>query len=1058
MAWNISAGAIRNPIPPVVLILALLFAGWTAFGRLPINQLPNIDFGGFSVTVAQVGAAPAEMETQITQRIEAALTSVEGVRRVTSTISPGVSTTTVEMEGDGDLSRAVEDARDAVNRIRSELPADISEPVITRMDAASFPIGYYSVNGEGMTPQDISWFIDNDLQRELLAVPGVSQVRRLGGVDREIRVELDPARMLAYGVTADQINAQLRASNIDLPGGQARIGGQAQSIRTLGSATSVQELADLRIRAADGASLRLADLGTVTDSASDLQSISRYNGQPVVGFMVLRSRGASEVQVFDRMEERLRQIEADRPNIHVTEIASTVEFIRGLHESSIHALIEGALLACLVVFLILRDWRATIIAAAAIPLSVMPTFAAIEVLGFTLNMVTLIALALVTGVLVDDAIVEIENIVRHMRTGKGPYQASLEAADEIGLAVVATTGSIIAVFVPVSFMSGGMGTFFREFGLTVAFAAFFSLVVARLITPLMCAFFLSSKGHDHEAKPGVLMQTYRDVLHWAITHPWKTVAVGVGVFIASLVLATQVPAAVLPRFDNSMIQVRVEIPPGTPVLQADRVLQQMSTRIRELPETRGVFTTMNGADGSAPDASIFIQLSQRDERSRSSYAIQQVIRPMLADFPDYRSSFVQDQGGSQGSDITVQFVGQDPEAVNAAADRLAAAMGRLDVLADVRASSALRRPEIQVRPRHEDMARLGVTSASLAAAVRIATSGDAAQNLARFNLTDRQIPIRVTLRPDRRTDLDAIRALPVQSSAGLPVRLDAVADVRFSLGEATIERRDRERAVTVGANVVPGVELSDAQSAVFALPEAREPEPVREPSAFDRFLQNIGLSQPAPELEQGAIPPGVRLATGGQTEDFAEMMDSFGTAMLWGIILIYGVLVLLFKDFFQPITIMMALPLSIGGAFVGLIVANQPLSLFAFIGLLMLMGLVTKNSILLVDFAVERMRAGMSRNAALMEAGLKRARPIIMTTFAMSGGMIPAAAGWGVDGTLRQGMGAAVIGGLMLSTLLSLVFVPAVFVLIDRLERWVRGFLPNPQARMAEDPNTTPAE
>jgi HAE1 family hydrophobic/amphiphilic exporter-1 len=679
------------------------------------------------------------------------------------------------------------------------------------------------------------------------------------------------------------------------------------------------------------------------------------------------------------------------------------------------------------VFLILRDWRATLIAAAAIPLSILPTFAGIELLGFTLNMVTLIALSLVTGVLVDDAIVEIENIVRHMRMGKSAYTAALEAADEIGLAVVATTGAIVAVFLPVSFMGAGMGMFFKEFGLTVALAAFFSLIVARLITPMMAAFLLKSKGHDSEAKPGAFTRTYHDALNWSIRHPWNTVGMGLAVFVGSIALALTVPAVVFPRMDNGLIEARVEIPPGTPILEADRMLSGMSARIREIPEVVGVFTSMNGADGSAPDATIYIQLTQRSERYRSSYAIQQQMRPILADFPDYRAAFVQDNGASQGSDISVQFVGEDPAAVSAAANRLTAAMGQLASLTDVRSTSALRRPEIQVRPRQEDMARLGVTSDDLASAIRIATSGDAEQNLPRYDLADRQIAIRVTLRPDQRSDLDALHSLLVQSSRGPPVRLDAVADLRFSLSEATIERRDRERAVTVGANVRPGIQLSTAQAEVFALPEANE-------------------------------GPGARLAAEGQTESFAEMLASFGNAMLWGIILIYIVLVLLFRDFFQPITIMTALPLSVGGAFFGLIIANQPLSLFAFIGLLMLMGLVTKNSILLVDFAVERIRAGMSRDAALLEAGMKRARPIIMTTLAMCGGMIPAAAGWGVDGAMRQGMGAAVIGGLMLSTLLSLVFVPAMFVLIDRLEHWVRGFLPKPAAHRGDETARTPAE
>jgi HAE1 family hydrophobic/amphiphilic exporter-1 len=1028
MALNISAGAIRNPIPPILLILALLFAGWTAYNRLPINQLPNVDFGGFTVTVAQAGAAPAEMETQITERVESALTSVEGVKRVTSTISSGVSTTTVEMEAETDLGRAVDDARDAIDRIRADLPGDISEPVITRIDSAAFPIGYYAVDGSGMTPEEISWFIDNELQRELLAVPGVSSVQRLGGVDREVRVELDPSRLLAYGVTADQVSSQLRALNADLPGGEARVGGQAQAIRTLGGAQTVEDLANTRIVGADGRVARLADLGTVTDAASDLNAVSRYNGQPVVGFMVLRSRGASEVQVFDRMAERIEEIEERNPNIRVREIATTVEFIRGMHESSIHALIEGALLACMVVFLILRDFRATLIAAAAIPLSIIPTFAVMELFDFTLNMVTLIALALVAGVLVDDAIVEIENIVRHMRMGKTAYQAALEAADEIGLAVVATSATIIAVFVPVSFMTGGVGPFFREFGLTVAAATFFSLLVARLITPMMAAFFLKNKGHAAEPKPGAFALFYRDALGWAIHNPWKTVGLGLGVFIASIsvIFLGLVPFTFIPRFDSDMVQARVEIPPGTPVLEADRTMSAMGAELRTLPEVEGVFSSISGQSGTAMSGDMFIQLTPRGERNRSAYQLQQVMRPMLAEYPNYRSSFVQDQGPQLGSDITVQFVGNDPVAVNRAADRLAEAMREVPSLIDVRSTSALRRPEIQIRPRAEDLARLGVSSAALSQAIRIATSGDVEQNLPRFDLADRQIPIRVTIRPDRRADLDTLRALPVQSTTGAPVRLDAVADVSFALGEATIERRDRERAVSVGANVVPGVELGDAQMQVFALPEASDP------------------------------PPGVRLASAGQTEDTQEMFAAFGSAMLWGILLIYAVLVLLFRDFFQPITILMALPLSIGGAFLGLIVSNQPLSLFALIGLLMLMGLVTKNSILLVDFAEEKMHAGMNRYEALMDAGMKRARPIVMTTFAMSGGMIPAALGWSVDGTLRQGMGAAVIGGLMLSTLLSLVFVPAMFVLIDKLENWTRGLFR--RWRPAGQIEHTPAE
>ncbi|HVZ98880.1 MAG TPA: efflux RND transporter permease subunit [Caulobacterales bacterium] len=1005
MAWNISAGAIRNPIPPIVLIAALVFGGLMAYFSLPVNQLPNIEMPMFVVTVAEPGAAPAEMETQITQRVESALTGVQGVHRVTSTVTPGVSQTQVELQIGANLSRAVEDARDAVTRIRPDLPAGITEPQISRVDFSSQPIAYYAVEAQGMSDQERSWFIDNDLSRELLAVRGVSQITRTGGVDREVRVEIDPERLTAYGISADSVSQQLRAQNADMPGGQAEVGGQAQSIRTLGSAQSIAQLAETRITAADGRSVRLADLGAVTDGSSDLSEISRFDGQPVVSFMVQRAKGASEIQVFDDVKAKLDEVEKSHPGMHFRLVFTPVDFIKGMHESSINALWEGAVLACLVVLLILRDWRSTLIAAAAIPLAVIPTFMAIQALGFTLNMMTLIALALVAGVLVDDAIVEIENIVRHMRMGKDPYHAAMEAADEIGLAVVATSASIIAVFLPVGFMGSQTGQWFKEFGLTVAIATFFSLVVARLITPLMCAYFLKDKGEVE--KHGDVSAIYHKVLGFSIRRPAWTAIAGIVFFIFSMVaLAPLVPFTFIPRIDNGIVQTNVEIPPGTPLVDADRALQSIAAASRSVPEVRNVFTSISGTDGSASTGQIFYMLAERNERSRSSYEVQQELRPVFAQFPDYRVSFINDQGGSSGADVTVQFVGQDPHQVIAAGDRLVAAMKRLPELADVRSSAALQRPELQIHPRVDDMTRLGVNSATLASAVRIATSGDVEQNLPRYNLTDRQIPIRVLIRTDQRGNLDVIRALPVQSTTGAPVRLDAVADVSFGLGEASVERRDRQRSVTVSANVVRG-DIGAAQNKVFHLPEA-----------------NPG--------------GGVQLVTSGDTEQTVDMFSSFGTALLWGILLIYGVLVLLFRDFVQPLTIMTAFPLALGGVFAALLVANQPLSLFVLIGIIMLMGIVTKNSILLVDFAIEQMHRGMPRDQALMEAGEKRARPIVMTTFAMAAGMLPAASGFSVDGALRQGMGVAVIGGLFVSTMLSLVYVPAIFVLFDRLERLVR--------------------
>jgi hydrophobic/amphiphilic exporter-1 (mainly G- bacteria), HAE1 family len=1014
-AWNISANAIRNPIAPIVLFLALLFAGLTAYFRLPINQLPNVETPLFTVTAAQAGASPSELETQVTQRIEAALTGVSGVKRIMSEVQQGVSVTSVELQLGADLGRAIDDARDAMTRVRSELPADMEEPLIERIDFAADPLGYFALVWPGKTEQQLSWFIDNELNRALLAVKGVSAVQRLGGVDREIRVELDPERLVAVGLTADNVSQQLRAINADLPGGQAQVGGQAQSIRTLGAARTVEGLADTRIQTPTGQSVKLTDLGVVRDGASDITTVARYDGQPVVSFLVQRAKGSSEVKVYDAMQARMKQVEADNPGLKLQLLGTPVTFIKGMHKSSIAALLEGALLAIIVVFLILRDWRATSIAAVAIPLATIPTFAAMEPLGFTLNMMTLIALGLVAGVLVDDAIVEIENIVRHIRMGKNPYQAALEAADEIGLAVVATSATIIVVFLPVSFMSGQIGQFFKEFGITVAVAVFFSLLVARLITPLMAAYFLKG-GHD-ERPAGWMTNAYEKCLAWAIRRPLAAAGMGLATFAVSLtpVFTGMIPMQMLPRMDNGTISMAVEFAPGTPLAGADQTMRALAQRIEEEPDVQGVFTSLSGPGGAARSGNVYVQLTEKHGlfhfgppgRTRDAFAVEQGLRKRLTDIAGVRITFLQFQGGGRGSDITLEFVGDNPVALKAASDQLVAEMKTLSMLSDIKSTAAMQRPEIQIRPRPEEAARLGVRSADLAAAVRVATAGDVDQNLAKYTLPDRQIPIRVALRTDARTDIEAIKALRVRTQTGEAVRLDSVADVSFSVGEAMIERRDRQRKIAVSANVVSGP-LGRGVEAVMALPVVKQP------------------------------PAGVKLLAAGDTEQQVEMVESFGTALLWGIILIYAVMVLLFKDFFQPITIMAALPLSVGGAFVGLLLANQPLSLFVFIGFLMLMGIVTKNSILLVDFAIERMREGVSRNAALMEAGMKRARPIVMTTIAMSAGMLPAAAGWHVDGSLRQGMGVAVIGGLILSTMLSLIVVPAVFILIDRLERLVK--------------------
>lgn len=1028
---NISAWAIRNPIPPIILFLVLTLAGLTAYFRLPINQIPNVEFGVIEVSIGQPGASPSELETQVTQLVEAALTSVNDIDELTSTVTQGVSVTRIELQIGADISRAVESARDAMTRIRSDLPADINEPLIQRFEAAAEPIAYYGVENPKLSDQDLSYYVDRTLSRQLLGIKGVASVTRLGGVDREIRVALDPARLQAIGVTADAVNQQLRRSNIDLPGGRSQLGGQAQTIRTLGGARSVAALAEELIVLPDGRSVRLGDLGEVSDTASEPTQILRYNGQPAIGVLIQRTKGSSEVLVAEAVQHTIDKLNAAGPNTFRL-IFTPVDFIRGIHESSIAALFEGAALAVLVVFLFLRDWRATLIAAVAIPLATIPTFAAMAPLGFTLNLMTLIALALVAGVLVDDAIVEIENIARHMAMGKSPFQASLEAADEIGLAVVATSATIIAVFLPVSFMGGEVGIWFREFGVTVSVAVFVSLLVARLITPLMAAYFL--KPIPHQERPSKLQNWYERALRFSLRHPVVPIGAGLLSLVIAIIVLTQLPQTFIPRLDNGALSLNVEFPPGTTLAQADAKLNAIASASRSsAPEISGMFTSVSAANGAASNGSINYQLVDRKERNRSDYAVQQALRPVLQTMADVRTSFQNFQGGGRGADVTLEMIGDNAGAVTAAADRLATQMRGLSQLTEVRSSSGLKRPELQIRPKPDEAARAGVSASALASAVRIATASDVDRNLAKFDVDGRQVPIRVQLIEAARADLDALRALRVQTSQGGSVRLDSVADLAFGVGETTIERLDRQRSVTLSANLLKG-QASEALTSIEALPGAKN------------------------------LPAGVRLQRGGESDNLSESSQAFFTTLIWGLLFVYLVLVLLFRDFFQPLTIMTGLPLCLAGAAAGLLVTGQPVSLFVFIGIVMLVGIVTKNSILLVDFAVEQMHKGVPRNEALFDAGLKRARPIIMTTLAMSAGMVPVAAGLGADGALRQGMGTAVIGGLLFSTFLSLLFIPAAFVWVDRLERgiyWLFRFLfrikaaPKPSAHA---PASTPAE
>jgi hydrophobe/amphiphile efflux-1 (HAE1) family protein len=1002
---NISAWSIRNPVPSLVLFMVLLVLGLTSFQSLPVTRFPNIDLPVIQARIYQSGAAPSELETQITKRVEDAVAGVTGVKHITSSVTEGSSITTVEFELEVDPDRALNDVKDAVQRIRTDLPRTIEEPVVTRIEIEGLPVVTYSARAISMTPEELSWFVDDTLVRLMQGVKGVSEVRRMGGVLREIRVNLDPDRLLSFGVTAGDVNQQVRSSNINLAGGRGEIAGREQAIRTLASKETVADLAQTMIALPGGRKVRLDELGTVTDEVEEPRTFAKLDGEGIVAFSISRAKGESDTEVADAAAKRIDEIRKLYPDIQIQRIDNTVDHTVGVYHSTMKTLMEGAVLAIFVVFIFLRDWRATIIAAIALPLSIIPAFWAMSAMGFSLNLVSLLAITIVTGILVDDAIVEIENIARHMQMGKSAYRASLEAADEIGLAVIAITTTIIAVFTPVSFMGGIAGQYFKQFGLVVAAAVFFSLLVARLITPLLAAYFMRS--HAHEEKEGRLMRIYTRLVSWSVRHYVATVGLGLLIFMGSVGSFYLLPSGFLPQEDSGRMLLGVELPPGTRLADTEIATDLVAKRITARPDIEGVFVlggTLLGGGEEVRKATLIVTLKPRKDRVLKQSQITSEIDRDLSDIPDIRYFFMQDDGQRE---FQLVVTGRDGEAVSKVAADLTSQAKRIPFLQNVVSTAELDRPELRVYPRSEVAAELGITTETISEAVRIATIGDIGANLAKFDVGERQVPIRVQLKTSARESRQLLENLKITTASGTSVPLSTVATFDYGQGPTAIDRYDRTRRIVLGAGLATGTALGDAVNAVMALPAARN------------------------------LPPGVEIKQFGAAEVMGEVFESFEKAMGAGLMMVYAVLVLLFASFLQPITILFSLPLSIGGAITALALTGNPISLPVVIGILMLMGIVTKNAIMLADFAVEEMKRGVPRAEAIVDAGRKRARPIIMTTIAMVGGMLPSALALDSGGEFRAPMAIAVIGGLISSTVLSLLFVPAVFVMMDNVGNWL---------------------
>ncbi|WP_037497909.1 efflux RND transporter permease subunit [Sphingomonas jaspsi] len=1049
---NISSWCIKNPVPPIVLFIGLMLAGLVTFARMEVNNNPDIDFPAASIDIAQPGAAPTEMENQITQKVEAAARSVTGVDEINSTVREGSSNTFVQFKIGTPTDRAVNDLRDAITQIRGDLPDGILEPQISRVDIAGDPILFVAAQTTDMTLEELSWYIDNKVNRRLLGVSGVAAVSREGGVDRQIRVVLDPAALQAQGITAAQVNQQLRQTNLNAAGGRAEVAGSEQSVRVLGNAKTAYDLSQTQIVVPGGRVVRLADLGQVKDAYSEQRTLAKMNGRQVISFNVQRSKGSSEVTTYDDAWKELHKIEKEDPRVKFVEIVNQVAYTKDQYKSAMEGLVEGAVLAVLVVFLFLRDFRATAISAVAIPLSAIPAFYFMGLMGITLNGLSLLALSLVAGVLVDDAIVEIENIVRHMRMGKTAYQAAMDAADEIGLAVVATTMSIVAVFLPVALMPGISGQFFKAFGFTVVISVLMSLFVARMITPLIAAYFLKSHGVQEHAS-GKAMDKYLSILKWSLDtskaesyrarnpgkwnavksmfrdHRMAMVGIGTGAFLLQIVLFATLSMSFQPPLNLDFSSVRIGMPPGATLEQTAAVADRAASIIEKDPNVERVFQRVYVGAG-------FLNIVLKEDRSVTSTEFERSLTPQLSSIPDARVNFQSQGGGGPGGggrDIVLYLGSDNPDLLSETANKIAAEMSGMKELVAPRAMGDNVRPEIVIKPRFDLAADLGVTTAALSQTIRIATLGDIAQNSAKFSLSDRQVPITVSLAESARRDIATLENLPVPTTKGPSVPLKAVADISFGSGPTTVQRSNQIRRIAVGADLAPGLVSGDVWPKINNLPTVKK------------------------------LPDGVQKLELGDSKWQAELLFYFFIALASGVMLVFAVLVLLYRRFLSPLVNMGSLLLAPLGAAVGLHIAGQPLSLPVFIGILMLFGIVAKNSILLVDFAVEMIEHGMTKNEAIYEAGHKRAQPIVMTTVAMVAGMVPIALSLTGDGSWRAPMGVTVIGGLLFSTMLTLLLVPAYFSIAIDLERAIgkrfRKLIDNGEEhRPMEGPVPQPAE
>jgi multidrug efflux pump subunit AcrB len=1012
---NLATWSIRNPIPTTLLFALLAAAGMWAFRNLPIQNFPDIDLPTVNVGLIEPGAAPVQLETEVARRVEDSLATLSGLKHIRTSITDGRVSIKVQFVLEKQISEALIETKDAVDRVRSDLPSDLLQPTVSAVTIGGEAVLVYAIASSRMNEEALSWFVNDMVAKAVLSVPGVGRFERVGGVQREVRIEVNPTQLAALGVTPGDVSRALRQVQQESSGGKGQLGLSEQAVRTIATVRQAAELNALPIALADGRQVRLDQVAAVRDGIADRTTAAMLDGVPAVGFKVYRAKGFDETRIVEGVTAALDRLKTSDPSLTYTHVSGSVAYTQEQYDGSMHMLYEGGLLAVVVVFFFLRDWRATLIAAAALPLSILPAFTAMSWLGYSLNVITLLALAVVVGILVDDAIVEIENIERHSRMGMPVAQAVSEGVAEIALAVTATTMSLVVVFLPITFMSGVPGLFFKQFGWAAIIAVLASFLVARLLTPLMAARWLRASQERHEGV-GRLMHWYVSTVWWCLGHRKTTMAGAVVFFLASIALARLLPSGLIPPSDGGYTTVNIELPPGSPLESTLRVAEYARAAVKDVPGIASVLTTVGDAQlsGGGPEGdtqkagesrkgALIVTLAPRDARARQ-VVVENMLRERLLAVPGARFHV---GAGRPGEKMELILASDNAQALKASAQELQHQLLRVPGLSNISTTASLERPEIIIRPDFQRAAERGITTAAIGDVARIATTGDFDAQAAKLNLDGRQIYMRVRIADAARQYLDTLANMRIRGRDG-PVPLSSVADLSIESGPSQIDRYDRHRYVTVDADL-GGTPLGAALKAALDLPAAR------------------------------GLPSSVRLIQSGDAEAAAELASAFGIAIVVGILCLFCVLVVLFRDFLQPITILSVLPLSFGGAFVALLLAHSELDLPAMIGVVMLIGIVSKNSILLVEYTVVGIRdRGLVRDEAILEACRNRARAIIMTTFAMTAGMLPIAMGFGADSSFRQPMAVAAIGGLLSSTALSLLVVPVVFTYVDGFERRLR--------------------